>query len=153
MWQTSGGMPRSALFACFLTVAACASSTSSGTDPGTGYVAEDAGVSTAPKGTWTYVYSTYFGPKTPGHCGNSGCHANTRSSFRCGTTQDDCYKGLLSSGLVDPAKGEASTLADPATSPVIWFSTRGGMPRDNRKANEAAAADVREWLAAGAPND
>ncbi|MDB4997246.1 MAG: hypothetical protein JWM74_4678, partial [Myxococcaceae bacterium] len=150
-------MHRASLTALLLTatLAACASSTSSPdtADPGTDYVSEDAGISTAAKGTWTYVYSTYFGPKTPGHCGNSGCHANTRSSFRCGATQDDCYKGLLSSGLVDPAKGEASKLANASTSPVIWFSTKGGMPRDNRKANATAAADIREWLAAGAPND
>lgn len=152
-------MPRSfsfrfAALALAATLAACASSTPSPDPdaPGT-YVSEDAGVSQASKGTWTYVYSTYFGPKTPGHCGNSGCHATTRSSFRCGATQDDCYKGFLSSGLVDPAKGEDSKLANPSTSPVIWFSTKGRMPRDNRKANDTAAADIREWLAAGAPND
>ncbi len=137
------------------TASACASSKSApGTeDPGNGYVTEDAGVSTAAKGTWTYVYSTYFGPKTPGHCGSSGCHASTRSGFRCGATQDDCYQGFLSSGLVDPAKGDGSKLADASTSPVIWFSPNGGMPRDNRKANATAAAEVREWLAAGARND
>ena len=51
--------------------------------------------------TWTYVYNTYFGPGTVGHCAN--CHGTVaRGNFISGTTKDSFY-----AGLADPLVGRS----------------------------------------------
>ncbi len=126
-----------------------------GTDAGTphdaspdAHDAHDAG-SVAP--TWSAVYGAFFGPSTPGHCGNSGCHQVTRANFKCGTSKTACYNGLVSAGLVNPSSPRSSVLGDPTRSPLSWFG--GGMPADQAVSNPRAAAAVTAWLAAGAQNN
>lgn len=104
-----------------------------------------------PAMTWTKLYTGYFGPGTPGHCGNSGCHGATRAGFSCGATKTSCFSGLVAAGLVSPASPSSSRLGDPLQSPLAWFG--GPMPKDNAVANPAAAQAVTAWLTAGAHND
>lgn len=102
--------------------------------------------------TWTKLYTEFFGPGTPGHCsGTGGCHTNIRGGFKCGTNKDTCYAGLVAAGLVNTTNPSASPLASEAESPLVWFG--GGMPLDNPDPNPAAAAAVKAWIQAGAPND
>lgn len=98
--------------------------------------------------TWSSLYAQFFGPGTPGHCGDSGCHASARGGFACGTTKASCYAGLVASGLVDAQAPASSPLGDRDTSPLAWFG--GGMPADRPTPNPTAAAAVTAWLAAGA---
>ncbi len=107
------------------------------------------GAAAAP--TWTTLYTSYFGPNTPGHCGNSGCHEEARSGFKCGTTKAECYAGLVARGLINANAPATSELGDPQTSPLVWFG--GSMPADDATLNPAAAAAVTAWLAAGAKNN
>jgi hypothetical protein len=124
----------------------------SGTDAAT-----DGGKTDAGADTWTSLYANYFGPNTPGHCGNSYCHRDSGSSggkdLVCGTTQAACYKGLVSSGLVSTTSPSTSSLGVPTTSPLSWYGHGGKMPDDNRMTNAAAAAAVTAWLNAGAKNN
>ena len=102
--------------------------------------------------TWTELYTTQFGPGTPGHCsGTGGCHTNMRGGFKCGTNKNDCYNGLVQAGLIDPANPAASKLGDENESPLVWFG--GGMPLDNSDLNPEGAAAVKAWIAAGAKNN
>jgi hypothetical protein len=145
---------RIALLAFVAALAACSSGGSNDT-----HVVADAGspnkespVDAAPApATWTSVYDTYFGPGTPGHCGNAGCHATIRSGFLCGPTKDTCYQGLVSASLLSLTAPATSSLADPASSPLTWFG--GIMPQDNQGPNEAAADAVKAWITAGAQDD
>ncbi len=104
-----------------------------------------------PAMTWTKLYTSYFGPGTPGHCGNSGCHSTTRAGFKCGATKTTCFSGLVAAGLVSTTNPSSSTLGNPQQSPLAWFG--GPMPKDNAVANPAAAQAVTAWLTAGAHND
>lgn len=102
--------------------------------------------------TWTQLYTQYFGPNTPGHCsGTGGCHTNLRGGFKCGTTPNDCYEGLVAAQLIDFTHPSASRLIDENESPLAWFG--GSMPLDNLAPNPAAAAAVKAWVEAGARND
>ena len=102
-----------------------------------------------PAPTWTQIYAQVFGPGTPGHCsGTGGCHTNLRGGFKCGTTKDECYAGLVAAGL---GNGASSPIADPARSPLVWFG--GSMPLDDPSPNPEAAALVQAWVAAGAKDD
>lgn len=102
--------------------------------------------------TWTQLYAQVFGPGTPGHCsGTGGCHTNTRGGFKCGTSKETCYQGLVAARLIDSANPSASALASEAESPLVWFG--GGMPLDNPDPNPEAAALVKAWVLAGAKND
>ena len=103
--------------------------------------------------TWTAVYGAYFGPGTPGHCGNAGCHQPIRSGFECGATKEVCYQGMVAKGLINPANPSASLLVNPTLSPLRWFSPTGIMPEDNLVANPQAAVAIPAWLAAGGRND
>jgi hypothetical protein len=99
--------------------------------------------------TWTELYGTYFGPSTPGHCGqSSACHQMSQGGFTCGTTADSCYKGMVAAFLIDPTHPTMSAIADPNQSPLVWFG--GNMPRDNLASNAQAKIDVAAWVAAGA---
>jgi hypothetical protein len=103
--------------------------------------------------TWTALYTNFFGPGTPGHCGNSGCHSGPQpqAGFSCGATKATCYAGMVSFGLVNPSAPASSRLGDPGSSPLAWFN--GIMPFDNPSPNPAGAAAITAWLAAGAPNN
>ena len=103
--------------------------------------------------TWTTIYATYFAAGTPGHCGNSGCHQTIRSGFKCGTTKATCFQGLVTKGLVTPAAAATSPLGDANQTPLAWFGTGGGMPKDQAVKNTAAAKAVTAWLVAGALNN
>lgn len=123
-------------------------------DGGTEDAAPDAGHDTGvdahvPAPTWTKLYNDYFGHNTPGHCGN--CHTGFLGGFKSGTNKNDCYAGLVASGLVDTHAPATSRLGNPETSPLSWFG--GGMPADHAVSNPAAAAAVTAWLAAGAKNN
>ena len=100
------------------------------------------------KGT---IYPSYFAPLSAGNCAQVGCHQTTRDGFRCGTSADACYQGLVTAGLVDPANPKASVLADPSTSPLAWFG--GTMPGGRPATNPKAVAEITAWVAAGAKNE
>ncbi len=120
---------------------------------------KDAGPS--PAGTFTDVYENWLGANTPGHCSNSRCHnlstslgaENSKPSFICGGTQDDCYNGLVAAGLIDPSDPGSSRLGDPSSSPLGWFGSGGPMPADNSATNAPGAAAITAWIKAGAKND
>jgi hypothetical protein len=128
---------------------------------------------TADPRTWTTVYTRYFGADSLGHCGNAGCHDETRGSFVCGGTKDSCYDGLVAAGLITPDMPMLSPLADPARSPLAWFGNGasavrpvsgetygqaaatgvGNMPKDTPLPNMDAAEAVMAWVDSGAKND
>ncbi|GAC1352467.1 MAG: hypothetical protein NVSMB1_15620 [Polyangiales bacterium] len=100
--------------------------------------------------TWTATYTQFFGPGTPGHCGNSGCHAQLHAAFKCGS-KDECFNSMVAKGLIDRVHPSASRLGNHANSPLAWFG--GAMPLDNPTPNPDAARAVTAWLASGANND
>lgn len=99
--------------------------------------------------TWSTIYGDLFGPNTPGHCGNSGCHQTIKGGFLCGTSADTCYQGMVTAGFLTPDDPTHSPIIDPNNSPLAWFN--GGMPLDNSDPNDAAAAELTAWIQAGAP--
>jgi hypothetical protein len=113
--------------------------------------------------TWTYVYNTYFGPGTAGHCAN--CHGNAApGGFSTGTslaatTKDTFYSGLVAIGQISTTAGTSSALGNPAQSALSWFgpmrTSSAGllMPQDQQALNPAAVAAVCGWVAAGALDD
>jgi hypothetical protein len=106
----------------------------------------------APK--WSYIYTTYFGPGSLGHCGDSGCHNITNNHFQCGTDAMTCYQGLLDTPLVDPMSPKTSRLTNPERTPLAWFNTGGGMPYDmNSAPNQTASDEIAAWVYAGAQNN
>jgi hypothetical protein len=117
----------------------------------------DAGDAGAPRDggeapTWTQLYTRFFGPDTPGHCsGTGGCHTTLRAGFKCGTSKNECWQGLVNAGLITPASPSQSPLAKPGDSPLVWLG--GSMPLDDPSAHPEAAAAVQAWIAAGAKND
>ncbi len=142
-----------ALLVAFPILSACSVTTTPAPAPAA--MNMDAGVMMDPPpdpGTWSYVYLNDIGPGTPGHCGDSGCHSSSRGRFLCGSTKDSCYAGLIASGLVSTSLKEKSALAS-KTGVLAWFDPSGGMPQDEAKPNAQAAADVIDWLKAGAQND
>lgn len=99
--------------------------------------------------TWSEVYTKFLGPNSVGHCsGTGGCHTNFRGGFKCGTTADSCYEGLVASGQIVPGKPEESSFAKENESSLAWFG--GGMPLDNPEPNPEAAAAIKAWVQAGA---
>src|ERR1700730_12477361 len=63
--------------------------------------------------TWEYVYTNYFGPGTPGHCGNSKCHRDRAlGGFLAGTTSDSCSLGLLGAHLINYDCPQRSLILD-----------------------------------------
>jgi hypothetical protein len=100
--------------------------------------------------TWTNVYAQYFAATSPGKCGASGCHSSSRGRFKCGTTKDTCYAGLVASRLIDTKNPTASSIANDNTSPLSWFGgNMPGRPTKNQKAHD----DISAWVSAGALNN
>jgi hypothetical protein len=99
--------------------------------------------------TFTQLFEQFLGPNTAGHC--SDCHSGGTGGFRCGSTKDSCFQGLVQSGFVDPANPSRSTIAVEGQSPLSWLG--GNMPTDGTADNALAADAVKAWVAAGAKND
>jgi len=105
--------------------------------------------------TYGEIFDTYFAPGTAGHCASAGCHSDPgHTVWRCGPTKDDCYKGMLDVGLLDPARPSRSALVDARRSPLVWINPAGGnMPLDAQLPNAAGRDALLAWVAAGAQND
>ncbi len=103
---------------------------------------------------WQNIYTTFVGPGTPGHCGNSGCHSGTNGGWSVGSnpTASSFLSAWIQRGLISPANPNASLIAS-ASSPVVWFNAGGSMPEDNQTANSQAASAIRSWLAAAGACD
>jgi hypothetical protein len=104
--------------------------------------------------TWTQIYGTVFGPQGTSACSKGGgCHTNTQSGFKCGTTKAACYTGFVNSGWVTPgANASSSTLVNAAKSPLCG-SLGGNMPKNGNCITSAQLAEIKSWLAAGAQNN
>jgi hypothetical protein len=139
--------------------------TGSGSDGGSSSSGEDGGSTSNDDGgsssgmdsgstggapTWTFIYTTYFGAGTPGHCGNSGCHLNTLKGFKCGSDKATCYSGLSAAGYISTSTPTMSPIADPQQSVLTWFG--GNMPPGGGS-NAAAKKDITAWVADGAKNN
>jgi hypothetical protein len=105
--------------------------------------------------TYTDLYNNYFGPNTPGHCGNSDCHLGTPRVhvWVCGSTRDTCYAGMVKVGIISTTDPTNSPIADPQNSPLSWINPNGPMPRDNPTPNPQAGGDIVWWVLAGAQNN
>jgi hypothetical protein len=102
--------------------------------------------------TWTEVYTKYLGPNTPGHCSNNGgCHTSEVRGFKCGTSKEECYQGLVAATLIKPGDPAHSPFGIPDVSPLAWLG--GVMPLDNAVPNPEAGAAVKAWVEAGAQNN
>jgi hypothetical protein len=104
--------------------------------------------------TWTQIYGTVFGPQGTSACSQGGgCHTNTQSGFKCGTTKSACYTGFVNAGWVTPgANASASLLVNAAKSPLCG-SLGGNMPKNGNCITSAQLAEIKSWLAAGAQNN
>lgn len=105
--------------------------------------------------TWTEVYNAMFAPST-GNCSrNGGCHTNSKSGFKCGTTASTCYTGLVNAGWVSPgANASSSSIVDPNQS--FFCGSLGGNMPPNGDGSCPSSSDVtmlKDWLADGAPNN
>lgn len=104
--------------------------------------------------TYTELFNTYFGPGTPGHCSNAGCHGDPdHNIWMCPPTKDGCYAGMVAQGLITPADPTASPIGSRTMSPLVWVNPNGPMPFDNRVSNRTAGDAVMAWVAAGAQNN
>jgi hypothetical protein len=104
--------------------------------------------------TWTELYAGIFGPTGTSSCSlNGGCHTGTNYPFSCGTTATSCFTGLVNVGLITPgANASSSTLVDPNSSPLC--GTLGGtMPQSGACVTDAQIAQIKAWLATGAPDN
>lgn len=133
---------------------ACGSSSAAYPDVPQGH-ADSPPLDAGPAPTYTELFARYFAPGTPGHCATSGCHADPgHNEWLCGTNKDDCYRGMVSVGLIDPVHPERSMIADPSTSPLTWINPAGGnMPFDTLGSNPSGRDAITAWVAAGARND
>lgn len=96
----------------------------------------------SPPPTWTAIFAAYFGPGSPGSCGQtSGCHAEQMRDA------SSAYDWLARRGYID---GTRSALVSPSNSCLRWFG--GNMPPQARPA-EDATRDLQAWVAAGALDD
>lgn len=103
--------------------------------------------------TWTDLYNNVFGPSGTSTCTGSSCHTSTKSGFKCGTSKSTCYTGLVSSGWVTPgANASSSPFVDPAQSPLCG-SLGGNMPIGHSCVTTTQVNQIKQWLAAGAPNN
>lgn len=105
--------------------------------------------------TWTQIYNTLFAANGSAPCSvNGGCHTNTQSGFKCGTSKATCYSGFVNSGLVTTgANAPQSALVDPNQSPLCG-SLGGNMPKTYGSCISAAdLTEIKTWLAEGAPNN
>jgi hypothetical protein len=104
--------------------------------------------------TWTELYGSYFGIGAPADCSrNGGCHTNSKSGFKCGSSKSTCYSGIVSAGYVSPGAGASSSaLADPSQS-CLNGSLGGNMPTSGYSFNSSDVAKIQSWLGNGAQND
>ena len=104
--------------------------------------------------TWTQIYGTMFGPQGTSNCSkNGGCHTNTQSGLKCGTSKSTCYTGFVSSGYVTPgANASNSPLVSPVKSPLCG-SLGGNMPKNGNCITAAQLTQIKSWLASGAQNN
>ncbi|MES1179279.1 MAG: hypothetical protein ABUL62_33495 [Myxococcales bacterium] len=109
----------------------------------------------SPAPTYSELYASYFAAGTPGHCATAGCHADPgHTVWLCGSTKGDCYAGMVTVALIDPADPTHSSIADAHRSPLVWFNPSGGnMPFDAQVANNAGRDAIAAWVAAGAQDD
>jgi hypothetical protein len=114
-------------------------------------VVDDAADGGKTKLTWIKIYDEAFAPGTPGHCGNSGCHATLQAGFLCGKTASSCLAGMKKKGLLSTKAPKTSILGSTASSPLRWVHTGGVMPLDNKTAEPKLGADIEAWVKAGAP--
>jgi hypothetical protein len=134
-----------------LTVSAALASACSMDAPVAAY---GASAQTAAPPTYAELYDTYFAPGTPGHCATSGCHADPGHNVWLCSTQELCFQGMVSVGLIDPHDPTHSEIADSKRSPLTWINAAGGnMPLDAQGDNDAARDAIQAWVAAGANAD
>jgi hypothetical protein len=141
--------------ACSSTTTIVAAQGDSGAGVDDASAGDDAGDDSAPpvdKLSWTYIYGTYFGPGTLGHCGNAGCHATVLHGFVC-ASQKGCYSSLVNSGWISQSAPTTSAIGDPTASILAWYGNGGTMPQDAIRKNATAGSEVTAWVAAGAKND
>ena len=139
--QFGASSPSSALYAFAVTGAGGATVTQPVTPVDAGRSSIDAGSGpTVP--SWSAVYDKYLGPETAGHCIN--CHLEMNDA-RTG------YDWLTAKGQI---RGAASPLGIQGQSRLLWLG--GSMPLDGSRNDPdaaAAIADIRAWIATGAPNN
>jgi hypothetical protein len=104
--------------------------------------------------TWTQLYNGIFGPSGTSSCvAGGGCHTTSQSGFKCGTSKSSCYSGIVSSGLVTTGSGApGSALVTAGYSPLCG-SLGGNMPQGGTCVSSTKLAQIKSWLAAGAPNN
>jgi hypothetical protein len=105
----------------------------------------------APK--WSYMYTTYFGPNSLGHCGNSGCHDKINNHFICPPDPTQCWQGLVDGNWINTTDPMSSQLGNYNQTPLSWFNSGGNMPKDAVRANQTATDEVSAWIYDGAKND
>jgi hypothetical protein len=139
---------------CSAVTGSSSSSTSSSSSSSTSSSSTSASSSGTPAVTWTQIYNGVFGPSGSSSCvKGGGCHTFAQSGFKCGTSKDTCYNGIVASGYVNPGAGAASSdLVNPSSSPLCG-SLGGNMPKGGGCVSAAHLADIKSWLSAGAPND
>jgi hypothetical protein len=123
-------------------------STSSSTSSSSGSTSSGAAA------TWTSLYGHVFGPGGSSSCvAGGGCHTTLRGGFKCGTSKDSCYNGIVNSGLVNlGGSASSSPLVSPSQSPLCG-SLGGNMPQGGTCVSSANLNEIKSWLANGAQND
>jgi len=119
---------------------------------------------------WQDLYACYFGPSGQASCGSQGnaCHGVADAGgatfvlghFFCGTTQESCWRGLIST-MVVPDGGAA----DP-TSTLLYGALRKQTPgpadppfampgpiTSTYTFTPAALAQIGKWIEQGAQNN
>lgn len=109
--------------------------------------------STPATGTWTEMYTKYFGPGSLGHC--TSCHVKATSFSMASASSADVFAAfkskLVTPGTTDPQKSQLGSTVAPPTTPLVWFNM-GSMPKPEApKCNPTAVRAVNDWLRAGAP--
>ncbi len=109
--------------------------------------------------TWGDLYADFFGPSGAASCAGTpgGCHGDSSSAgagtWVCGATQNTCYTGLTSAGLVSPTSDPTSTLLYSA----LRKQCGGGlnaMPQSPPFVfTPSDMARIEAWISAGTPND
>jgi hypothetical protein len=105
--------------------------------------------------TWTTLYNTVFGPSGSSSCvSGGGCHTSTQSGFKCGTSKSTCYTGMINAGLVTAgASASSSALVSSSQSPLCNVGSFGNMPKGGSCVTASQLAQIKSWLASGAPNN
>jgi hypothetical protein len=141
--------PARCWLAGLVVLAACGGMDSGGPDAPPPCVPPPAG--SAP--TYTMLYTTYFAPKTPGHCATSDCHLDGVQGWTCGLSKNTCYQGMVDIGLINKNVPTASLIADPKRSLVSWINPNGTMPQDTPGPFPEGRDAILAWVAACAQND